>query len=532
LVVQLDGVAEPLVRQAAAAGAMPFLTRLLRDGSHRLRGWHTGLPSTTPAGQAVLLHGDTTAIPGFRWFDKERGRVLEVSRPADAAQSERDFSTGRGLLADGGASVANVFSGDAPVQALTVSHPRLPGSERGAAAFASARSGLARSIILFLGQVLAEWYQGRRQRKRDVVPRVNRFGAFVFLRGLTTVVLRDLTVSIVADQLARGVPVVYVDLLDYDEVAHHAGPTRPESMRTLENLDRVLRFFADVVAEVGRDYEIVVVSDHGQTQGSTFLQREGRSLADAVREIVDGQVAAATRPAEVMGAANLLSAQGDRRHRVLERVVDRSERGERAASSAPPARTDVHVVAGGSIAHLYLPDHPGRLTRERIDAVLPGLVPGLVALRHVGVVLSRRDDGTVVVENADGWRQLTATGVSGGEGADPLAPYGGHAARDLWQLESRWHVGDVVVLGRYDPRLGEVAAFEELVGSHGGLGGWQTEALLVHPAGWRVPDPADTGAGALGGLDVHRLLVGRLTELGLRTEPSATSEPAPQPVTG
>ncbi|MDO9457002.1 alkaline phosphatase family protein [Nocardioides sp.] len=513
LVVQLDGVAEPLLRQAAASGAIPFLTRTLRSGSHRLRGWHTGVPSTTPAGQAVLLHGAELAIPAFRWYDKTRGRVLQCSRPADAAEAEADLSDGRGLLADGGASVANLFSGDAPLRALTMSHARLPGSEPGAAQFAASRSGFVRSVVLFAGQIVAEWYQGRRQRYRDVLPRVHRGGSFVFLRGLTTVVLKDLSVAIVAEQMARGVPVVYVDFVDYDEVAHHAGPTRPETMRTLESLDRVLQFFAELAGEVGRDYEIAVVSDHGQTQGSTYLQLSGRSLADAVRDIVECEVDAGGESAEVMGPANLLTASGAAQP--VRRLIDRRTR---QADAPQDGQAAVQVVASGSIAHLYLPDRPGRLTREDVDAALPTLLPGLRDLEHVGVVLTRRADGAVVVENAHGHRVLSAAGELDGEGADPLAPYGDGAAADLLLLDTRRHVGDVVVLGRYDPSLGEVAAFEELVGSHGGLGGWQTEALLVHPAGWSVPD------GPLTGLDVHRLLVGRLVELGLRRSEPVTSD--------
>jgi hypothetical protein len=75
-------------------------------------------------------------------------------------------------------------------------------------------------------------------------------------------------------------------------------------------------------------------------------------------------------------------------------------------------------------------------------------------------------------------------------------------------LDGRRHVGDIIVLGAFDPDTGEVAAFEELVGSHGGLGGAQTEALLVHPATWSVP------SSPLSGLDVHKLLRAHLVPTG------------------
>jgi len=535
LVVQLDGVAEPLVRQAAASGAMPYLTRCIRSGSHRLRSWHTGLPSTTPAGQAVLLHGEARAVPAYRWYDKELGRVVQCGHPADAALVEDGFTTGRGLLADGGASVANLFSGDAPSAALTMARAKLPGTERGAAAYAVQRSGMVRSVVLLVGAVATEWYQARRQRRRDVRPRVPRGGAFLLLRGVTSVVLRDLAVAIVADQMARGVPVVYVDFVDYDEVAHHAGPTRPESLRTLEGLDRVLRFLGELAGEVGRDYELVVLSDHGQTQGSTFLQLTGRSLSDVVADLVDEEVDAA-EATESLGAGNALQASSSPVRRLVGRLARRRDRADRRDAQSDDRRDDrgaavrerstaVQVAASGSTAHLYLPDHPGRVTRETLATVVPRLLPGLRELAHVGAVMTRTAAGEVVVEDARGWRVLGPDGTTGGEGFDPLVPYGARAAADLLELDAKQHVGDVVVLGRYDPVLGEVAAFEELVGSHGGLGGPQTEALLVHPADWDVPAAAP--GEVLTGLDVHRLLVGRLESRGLRADGGAGDTTAP-----
>jgi hypothetical protein len=510
LVVQLDGVSLPVLRQAITAGSMPTVSRWVRAGSHRLRGWHTGLPCTTPAGQAALLHGDVTHVPGFRWYDKDLGRLLVMSRPADAAVVERELSDGRGLLADAGASVSNLFSGDSPAPLLTLSDGRLPGSDRGAASYAVNRFGLVRSVILFVGQMVTEWHQARRQRRRGVVPRVRRGGAFVVLRGLTTVVLRDLNVAVVADRLTRGTPVVYVDFVDYDEVAHHAGPTRPESMRTLENLDRVLAFLEQVGREVGRRYEIALVSDHGQAQGSTFRQLTGHTLDDLVQELARQEVHAELHPDERWLPANLLLAGAPTSSRAVTRAASSVAGGQDRGAAPGAGGPGLLVAASGSLAHVYRTDLPGRLTREQVDDLHPGLVRGLAEHPYVGLVLTRRADGSVVVDGAHGWRVL---GGTEGEGSDPAAAYGPLAEADLLQLSARRHVGDIVLLGAYDRALGEVVAFEELVGSHGGLGGWQTEALLVHPPEWDVPD------GPLDGPAVHAAIVARLAALGLRSEP-------------
>lgn len=522
LVVQLDGVSEPLMRQAITGGAMPTVSQWLRGGSHRLRRWHTGLPATTPAGQSVLLHGDVTAVPSFRWYDKSQGRLVVSSQPSDVAEVEKALSTGRGLLADGGVSVSNLFSGDAPLRLVTMSDARLPSSDRGAASFAVARTGFVRSVILFVGQMVTEWHQGRRQRRRDVLPRVRRGGVFVLLRGLTTVVLRDLNVSIVSEHMARGAPVIFVDFVDYDEVAHHAGPSRPESMRTLESLDRVIEFFEELSAEVRRDYELVVVSDHGQAQGMTFKQLTGSTLTETVQQIAAGPVTSGNddRPVETWGPANVLLSSAVRSERVVgaaaRTVARRREVGTSGDADTTPDDALV-VAASGSLAHLYLTGVPGRASMQTVEALFPGLVDRLASHPQIGLVAVRRDDGALLVTDGDGWRSISHGRVGDGEGPDPLAVFGPHAADDLAGLDRRDHVGDLVLLGRLDATLGEVVAFEELVGSHGGLGGWQTEALLIHPASWDVPD-----GDPLTGMQVHEALVRRLEHLGLRSDGNAS----------
>ena len=57
LFVQIDGLSAPLLNWMIVAGNLPTLSRWVRDGSHRLVEWHTGIPSTTPASQAGIFTG-------------------------------------------------------------------------------------------------------------------------------------------------------------------------------------------------------------------------------------------------------------------------------------------------------------------------------------------------------------------------------------------------------------------------------------------------------------------------------------------
>jgi hypothetical protein len=337
---------------------------------------------------------------------------------------------------------------------------------------------------------------------------------FVLLRAVTTVLLRNAAVSLVADQLAAGAPVIFVDFVDYDEVAHHAGPNRPEAIRTLDAVDRILELFETLAAHVHRHYEIVVLSDHGQAQGPTFRQETGRTLDDLLTELANGRSRQAapedadSAPAERWGAANVLISAVARRHQ--RRAAPNVHPGPGSGRQNPAISHSPLAATSGSLAHVYFPDLPDRARLDAIEAAYPGMVDGLRRNPHIGAVIVRAADGSLRAEGAGGWRVLGNGGA--GYGADPLEPYGREAEQALLQLDRRAHVGDLVLLGRTDPQLGEVVSFEELVGSHGGLGGGQTRAILVAPQDWSLPAPEVQADGRT----VHDLLAGRLVKLGLR----------------
>ena len=173
-------------------------------------------------------------MPAFRWYEKETGRLLVANHPKDAAVIQARLSDGRGLLADGGVSISNIFSGDAPTSLLTMSglanRSARRGPSRSFATFFINPYGLTRSVVLTAAEMVKEVHQARLQRVRGVEPRIRRHGSYILLRGVTNVLLRDLNAGLIADQMMAGAPSIYCDFTDYDEIAHHAGPTRPESL--------------------------------------------------------------------------------------------------------------------------------------------------------------------------------------------------------------------------------------------------------------------------------------------------------------
>ena len=119
-------------------------------------------------------------------------------------------------------------------------------------------------------------------------PRGHRGGIYPFLRGAMCVVVRDLIVYGVLSDMMRGRPAVYATFSSYDEVAHHSGLERADTLEALRKLDQQFGRIDRARRYAPRPYEIVVLSDHGQTQGATFKQRNGYALDD-LREAGDAQ---------------------------------------------------------------------------------------------------------------------------------------------------------------------------------------------------------------------------------------------------
>ncbi len=518
VLIQIDGLSAPLLRWAVAAGNLPTLSRWLRTGSHELHDWHAQLPATTPASQAGLLHGASEQIPAFRWYEKESGRLVVTNHPKDSALVEQRLTNGRGLLAGGGVSLSNVFSGDAAVAALTMSRVgeggRRNSPSRSLGGYLIDPYGFTRALVLTVGEMVKEVYQARRQQARGIEPRVPRDWSYVALRGLTNVLLRELNVNLIAEHMARGAPAIYCDFVDYDEVAHHAGPTRAESLASLEGIDRVLGVLEEVAATTARRYSFVVLSDHGQSQGATFRQRYGSGLDEVVRSLLAEPAVAhlASGADEVHGPVTALVQDLSAEPGLVGSVAGRSarKRAEPAPPSAPEAgdeKPELVVLASGNLGLVYLGRVPGRVTLEDLQERHPALLRGLTAHPGVGFVLVRSRIHGAVVLGADGTHHLRDGKV---EGRDPLARFGPHAADDLRRHDGLAHAPDLLVNSRIDDGTDEVAAFEELVGCHGGLGGWQNQPVLVAPAGWTVEAPL-IGADA-----VHFQLVRWLEQHGAR----------------
>jgi uncharacterized membrane protein YvlD (DUF360 family) len=515
--LEIDGLAAPIMMRAVTNGYLPTLSRWLEEGTHRLMQWEPDLSSQTAASQAGILLGDNTDIPAFRWYERESGRIMVSSKPAVASEVETRESTGHGLLEGQGTSRNNMFSGDAPVSMFTMS--KVLESRRADIdnyyAFFAYPFNAVRLLVLFFGEVFREIWQRRKQKRRNVRPRLDHRGkAYPFVRAATTILMRDLTIYALLEDMYAGVPVSYATFVGYDEVAHHSGIERAETMHTLAQLDRQFGRLERASKIARRPYKFVVLSDHGQTQGATFKMRQGYSLEDLVCKLVESgtDVQRPTETSEGWGQINAALTEGvhgdgkSLTAKAVKRGVSKRtyEEGvvlgpehhdvDQNSGALEKPDGDILVMGSGNLGLIYFRASDHRLTLEEIDVAHPRLIEGLVEHDGIGFVLVRSDAHGAVAIGKAGVHFLDEDRV---EGEDPIAVFGPNAPDHLKRTDSFRDVADIMVNSFYDPVWEEVSAFEELVSCHGGLGGTQTEPFVLYPSEWPSPAGEVVGAAAL-----------------------------------
>jgi uncharacterized membrane protein YvlD (DUF360 family) len=484
--LEIDGLALPVLRDAMRDGSAPTMASWVSEHGYRLTEWETDLSSQTGASQAGILLGSNEDIPAFRWVEKETGRMMVCSSPADCAEIERRHSNGDGLLARGGASRGNLLSGDADETILTVSRTEAErGANQGYRAFFANGFNVTRALVLFFWEVILEITASVRAARRDVRPRGHRGGYYPFMRAAMCVVIRDLIVFGVLGDMMRGRPAVYATFSSYDEVAHHSGLYRADTLEALRKLDQQFARIAAARRFAPRPYEIVVLSDHGQTQGATFKQRNGYGLDELVeRSLTQKRVAAS------MG--------GDEQDAMVDHAMKEATGRQKKNGKQGVGERDVVVLGSGNLGLIYLMELPRRLTMEEIDDRHPQLLPNLRSHPHIGWLLVKSGRHGAVALGPRGANFLDERRV---EGEDPLAGFSPTAADHLRRTDRFPHVADIMVGSFYDATLGEGCAFEELISFHGGLGGPQTRAFILSPPTLPLPSQPLIGAAA-----THHLL--------------------------
>lgn len=502
LFIQIDGLAHDILVEAMASGHVPTMAEMVRSGSHRLVEWECDLSSQTGAMQAGIMYGDNSNMPAFPWFDKKRGRIVVCNHPHDAAEIEASRRRDSDLLT-GGVSRGNVFSGGAEDSLYTFSTlGRRRTTDASLVPLFASPGALIRIVGMAVADAVREMRAARRAKRLGDLPFGERGGAYPILRAVVNVGLTEVTVAALIGDIHRGVPCAYADFVGYDEVAHHSGPRRPDALDALRRVDDRIALLRSGFASAPRPYELLILSDHGQSQGSTFRQRYGITLGALIGDLTKRSVAEPETVTEGWANVNgILAGAVDEESfsaRAIRRLLHgRIESGDVEVGPNRHQRTtgtneDIVVLASGNLGLVSFTEIEGRADLAQIERRHPGLLAALVDHPGIGFVMVRSDaDRRGLVFGSGGVHHLNDGAI---DGVDPLDPFGPHAAAHLARTDTFENCPDLIVNSFYDPATGEGAAFEELIGFHGGMGGEQGAPFVLAP--FSLPAPAEPIVGA------------------------------------
>ena len=553
IMLEIDGLSINILKKAIDKGVMPNVKRWLDNKTHTLKGWETDLSSQTGASQAGILHGNNRDIVAYRWVEKENNNNIIVSgKLSDAPGIEKKISDGKGLLVNG-ISIANMFSGDSEIPTLTSS--RLGGlskiyNKTLNAVFLDAYN-FQRLFILFLWDFILEISSQIVHYVKNIQPRLRRTVVYATVRAGANVVLREVTTDVLTSEILAGnIDTAYATYMGYDEIAHHSGVEDNDVWGALKKIDLQFSKLTSAIEMSDRDYKLVILSDHGQSNGATFKQRYGITLGNYVRKLLPDDLKVfkteynidhfrdAVIP-ENLQIRHLKNKFGDihddlfEDFKSLKDIRDEIEKRKPAIifeneqyknlrdrytnsldyikgyESTPQSTkkakdSELIVMGSGNMGLIYLTQWKERLSYEEIVMLFPDLIPGLVKHSGIGFILVNSIANGGMVIGQDGIYYLDSDKIIG---TNPLESFGDNAAKHLKRQNSFKNMPDILVNSFYDEKYNEVCAFEELIGSHGGLGGDQTKPFILYPSEWA--DPGDL----IGAESIYKFLKSEIENL-------------------
>ena len=532
VMLEIDGLSINTLKKAIEKGIMPNIEKFIKE-THTLKEWETDLSSQTGASQAGILHGNNRNIVAYRWVEKENNNKIVVSgKLSDTPEIEEKISNGEGLLKNG-ISIANMFSGDSKIPTLTSS--KLNGlsniyNKTLNAVFLDSYN-FQRLFILFIWDIILEVSSQITHFLRKIQPRLRRTIVYAAVRAGANVVLREVTIDVLTSEILTGdIDTAYATFMGYDEIAHHSGVQDNDVWGALKRIDMQFPKIISAIEMSDRDYKLVILSDHGQSNGATFKQRYGISLGNYVRRLLPDDLKLFKTAYNIDHFRDAVIPENKQIRQIKEKVglirddlfedmgslqnIKEDFQNKKPAilfenkqflalhdkysnsleyitgyesvehSTKKAQDSELIVLGSGNLGLIYLTQWKERLNYEEIVMLFPDLIPGLVKHSGIGFVLvnSISNGGMVIGQN--GIYYLNTDEIVG---ENPLDGFGKNAAMHLKRQNSFDNMPDIMVNSFYDSENNEVCAFEELIGSHGGLGGDQTKPFILYPSDWQDP---------------------------------------------
>ncbi|MEZ5064754.1 MAG: endonuclease/exonuclease/phosphatase family protein [bacterium] len=485
VLIQVDGLGEAVLRRALAEGKMPFLRHLVEDEGYGVHRLYSGVPSNTPAFQAELFWGVPGVVPGFGFRDPETGRAVWMTQRGTAARVEEQLAAEHEGLLRGGSAWSDIYSGGA-------AEPRFCSSTAGVSDLLRELSpgrlvGLlvwhGWSVVRVLANIVAETGLALWDFARGAIAGRDLAAEFRFIgeRVGVTAVLREIITAGACVDADRGLPIVHLNYLGYDEHAHRRGPDSGFALWALQGIDAsIRRVWLAAHRSRHRDYQVWIYSDHGQETVTAYRPRYGETIEVAARRAWDAWKAgreAQPRPENPAAGASERFVRAERRgHRTAamrEELPDWMRRWkERPGEEPAPVAEEGEpfVLERGPIGFMYLPEGERDFeTRRAVAARVAreGRSPTVLVATEDGGAIAFPDDGGEIR-------------LPGEEEAllGPDHPHREAVVQDLLRLVHHELSGELVLLSWHPARP---MSFNVVNGAHGGPGPRETTAFLVTP---------------------------------------------------
>jgi endonuclease/exonuclease/phosphatase family metal-dependent hydrolase len=493
IMIQIDGLSQPQFERALNRGELPFMRRLIRREHYQLHAHYSGLPSTTPAVQAELFYGVKGAVPAFSFRDHESRRIVRMYEPEVAARIEAlHAGMGNEALLDGGSAYSDNYTGGAAESHFCPSSMGWGPTLRAAnplvlLAFLLSNFysflRVAVLLVMELGLSLLDFVRGL-VAGQDFVKELK----FIPTRVAISILLRELCVIGGKIDISRGMPIIHINFLGYDEQSHRRGPRSLFAHWTLKGIDdAVARLWRAANHSAWRHYEVWIYSDHGQAAVRPYQQIQGYTLEEAVTAAFEklGTIGLKVR---AQGAGGIQTQRvrvlGGRKIQRLFSVLGIN--GDEADAAHPL------VAALGPVGHVYLPQGLADGARDFVAGELARThqVPLVLNVAGPGMLRARTDAGEFRLPQ-------DRAALFGSQ-----HPFLDSIGEDLVRLCEHADAGDLVLLGWRDGVPPMTFATEN--GAHAGASPEETHgfALLAQdtPLAAREHDylrPADLRAAAL-----------------------------------
>lgn len=447
VLIQIDGLSFNQYQRALKEKNLPFIRSLIRKQNYKEYEHYSGLPSNTPAVQGELFYGVKGCVPAFNFIDKKSGEPFVMFDPKNAIEIENSISRDGESLLKGGSSYSNIFKGGAEESHYCVAGG---GYSRIFKIFNPVTWVLIvvfhlniffRTLILFIFEILIgifDFIKGALAGKK-----IDIEFKYILARAVICVLLRELVVIGAKIDIARGLPIIHLNLVGYDEQSHWRGPSSKFAHWSLRGIDdAVRRIWKETKIAERRDYDIWIYSDHGQEDAVSYSEVTGRSLEEAVSKIF-GEI----------------DNSGIEKRRVR---FSHEERVEHVSSK-------VKALGMGPLVHIYPSEE---LTGEKMERV----ISELLGLAKIPVVLIPKEGREVEARTLKGKFILPR---EAGEILGKDHPFLNEAALDLAALCHHPSAGKIIISGECAGEKNITFASES--GCHAGYGPEETRGFALLP---------------------------------------------------